>query len=67
MDFDSKSATEHHLFSTPSVSRGGKKEMPRNFYLPFSLFIKVQVINVLSSKGRRFSGQKDNKLSAEMS
>lgn len=41
--------------------------MPRNFYLPFSLFIKVQVINVLSSKGRRFSGQKDNKLSAEMS
>lgn len=33
--------------------------MPRNFYLPFSLFIKVRLINVHSGKGRRHSGRKN--------
>lgn len=41
--------------------------MPRNFYPPFFLFIKVPMMYVHSSKGRRFPGQKDNQQSVEMS
>lgn len=35
--------------------------------LPLSLCIKVQEINGPSSEGRGFSGQKNNKQSAQMS
>lgn len=66
--FDSiKPARQYYLFSTSTILREEKKSMPRNSYLPFSLFIKGQMINVHSHKGRRLSGQKDKKQRGEMS